>query len=264
MKIVLNPKYNHLREFVESVPGHSYREDAVLWDRRNRVETVEIDGQTLVVKRFKPVGFLKGLWYTFFGKSKARSAYENAGYLLENGVETAEPVAYIEQKWGGLFRRGILICKFLSQRTVKDMYTTVPLNDAQRHNLKHALVHFMVDLHRKGIVPCDFNMDNIFYREDPATGGYRFALIDINRMKHGGKIELQPEPRNVSTQELRRIWPLGVRAMSQLGVNVWELPEFVSAYYQATKANPDETAYRILRGNRRRQKRKRLSHIIKL
>ena len=95
MKLQLHPDYQHLEAFVRSIPSHGYAEEEVCWNRRNVVERVKTpDGQQdVIVKRFKPVGFFKGLIYTFFRKSKARRAYENALYLLRNGIGTALPTS---------------------------------------------------------------------------------------------------------------------------------------------------------------------------
>lgn len=109
MKLTLHPDYKYLEAFVRSIPSHGYAEEEVCWNRRNIVERVKAhDGFEVIVKRFKPVGFIKGLIYTFFRKSKARRAYENALYLLSQGVDTAFPIAYIEERRMGIFHAGYL------------------------------------------------------------------------------------------------------------------------------------------------------------
>lgn len=244
MKLQLHSDYQHLEAFVRSIPSHGYAEEEVCWNRRNVVERVKTpDGQQdVIVKRFKPVGFFKGLIYTFFRKSKARRAYENALYLLRNGIGTALPIAYIEERRMGVFRAGYFVSSYLPYATVIDMYMPERASDSERAEIQRGLVAFLVDLHSRGIVPQDFNMDNIFYHRDAESGELKFSLIDINRMATG---------RHTGTRD-------AMKALSQVGVNVWWLRDFVTYYHDLTGADCDECAYQILAFSRRRMRRKRL------
>ncbi|RXI24221.1 MAG: hypothetical protein C7K11_01920 [Candidatus Amulumruptor caecigallinarius] len=242
MKLQLHPDYQHLEAFVRSIPSHGYAEEEVCWNRRNVVERVKTpDGQQdVIVKRFKAVGFFKGLIYTFFRKSKARRAYENALYLLCNGIDTAFPIAYIEERRMGVFRAGYFVSSYLPYATVIDMYMPERASDSERAEIQRGLVAFLVDLHSRGIVPQDFNMDNLFYHRDAESGELKFSLIDINRMATG---------RHTGTRD-------AMKALSQVGVNVWWLRDFVTYYHDLTGADCDECAYQILSFSRRRKRRK--------
>ena len=80
MKLQLHPDYQHLEAFVRSIPSHGYAEEEVCWNRRNVVERVKTpDGQQdVIVKRFKAVGFFKGLLFCCSRKSQAVRADDNA------------------------------------------------------------------------------------------------------------------------------------------------------------------------------------------
>lgn len=243
MNVRLHPDYRHLDGFVRAVPGHGYSEEEVCWNRRNIVERVKTpDGTDVIVKRFKPVGFFKGLIYTFLRKSKARRAYENALYLLSQGIDTAFPIAYIEERRMGIFRAGYFISSYLPYNTVKDMFMPEKVSEAERAEIQYRLVEFLVGLHSRGIVPRDFNMDNIFYHRDAGSGNLKFSLIDINRLGIG---------RHPGVSDV-------MKSLAQLGVNIWVLREFVGYYHTLTGADPDDCAYRILSYRRKRQRRKRL------
>lgn len=243
MKLTLHPDYKYLEAFVRSIPSHGYAEEEVCWNRRNIVERVKAhDGFEVIVKRFKPVGFIKGLIYTFFRKSKARLAYENALYLLSQGVDTAFPIAYIEERRMGIFHAGYFISSYLPYDTVKDMFMPEKVSEAERAEIQRELVAFLVDLHSRGIVPRDFNMDNIFYHRDADSGRLTFSLIDINRLGIGCHPTLSD----------------AMKSLAQLGVNVWVLRDFVGCYHALTGADPDECAYRILSFQHKRIRCKRL------
>lgn len=243
MKLHLHPQYKHLEDFMREVPSHGYAEEEVCWNRRNVVERVKTpDGKDVIIKRFKPVGLLKGLVYTLFRKSKARRAYENAEYLLSHGVDTAFPIAYIEENRFGLFRSGYFISAFVPYNTVKDMFMPERGSVEERGGIQRALVAFLVNLHSRGIVPKDFNMDNIFYHRDDDSGEIKFTLIDINRLGKGCHPGIND----------------AMKSLAQLGVNVWVLRDFVGYYHELTGADPDDCAYQILSWSRRRTKRKNL------
>ena len=78
------------------------------------------------------------------------------------------------------------------------------VSEAERAEIQRELVAFLVDLHSRGIVPRDFNMDNIFYYRDNESGKLTFSLIDINRLGVGCHPTLSD----------------AMKSLAQLGVNV--------------------------------------------
>ena len=52
MKIVVNPTYEHLRKFIESVPDTFEREGRIIYSGRNLIKVMEVDGIEINVKRY--------------------------------------------------------------------------------------------------------------------------------------------------------------------------------------------------------------------
>lgn len=178
MKIVMNPAFLPLTDFINGIPQHRYAVDKVFCNHRNTVELTRYQGVDLVVKRFKRPTLANCFVYTFLRKSKCRRAYENAFRLREKGVATAPPVAYMEKKKYGLFHTGWYISGYLPYPTLDEEYHR---QDATgRDGLAWAAMDYLMSLFQKGIVNRDNNSSNILaFREN---GNWQFALVDINRI----------------------------------------------------------------------------------
>ena len=96
MKISISPQYEHLRGDILKVVTGDYIASKVYCHKRNVVEKVCMQGKDYVVKTYKRPNFFNRLAYTYLRKSKAKRAFLNALHLLELGIETPAPVAYIE------------------------------------------------------------------------------------------------------------------------------------------------------------------------
>ena len=102
MKTVINPTYNALSSFINRIPYIFDQEGALVFTARNQLKSYTVEGVDLIVKRYKRPHLINRIAYTFFRPSKAKRAYEYALRLLELGIDTPMPIAYIEQKIAGL------------------------------------------------------------------------------------------------------------------------------------------------------------------
>jgi tRNA A-37 threonylcarbamoyl transferase component Bud32 len=184
MKIVVNPLYTHLREFIGDIPNRNYKCDKVLEDRRNCIEKVTApDGTKLVIKRYKRPTYVNQVVYTFMRWSKAKRSYMYAARLLEKNIQTPEQVAYIEVfKWG-IFHTGYYITRYISDEPLTNISS---FNTQEREAILYDLARFTYDLHLKGIKHGDYHIYNMFYRHENER--YIFTLIDINRMEFRRKM----------------------------------------------------------------------------
>lgn len=184
MRIYIHPDYRYMASFVKRVPKGEYTVDKVFCNKRNKVELTTILGRKFVIKKYKTPNFFNCLIYSFFRKSKCRRAYEHAIKLLDKGIETPFPVAYIEEKKNGIFHTGYFISCYMPYKTMNDIriedFTTEEL-----YAIRDNLVEFVVDLNDKGVMPLDFNRGNVFIYRKPNDSRFRFALTDINRMRFG-------------------------------------------------------------------------------
>ena len=174
MNLTINPKYQSLKTFMLSLPERFDSEGVVLRDKRNVVKSFEVDGQILVVKRYKVSMLHQRIDYTLFRPSKAKRAYKFALRLREMGIDTPEPVAFIETTNIGLFRQGYFVSAFTSDNDIKSHLTM--LDDKLFFS---QFVDFIVFMHTNGFLHGDTNLSNFLYRMDGKN--FHFQVIDINR-----------------------------------------------------------------------------------
>jgi tRNA A-37 threonylcarbamoyl transferase component Bud32 len=182
-KCTINPTYADRREVIEGIIEGKYESGLIHRNKRNCVELVTVDGQRYVVKRYNPMSWFHVLLYTFFRRSKAYRAYTHAAALINSGIGTAYPIAYVDVYEKGLFSYCLFISGYVEGRLIVDIYGD-ELTDDEKTTLCNRFGAFTADLHNKGFMPTDYNPGNVIYkkRED---GTFEFALIDINRMTIG-------------------------------------------------------------------------------
>ena len=191
--MVLNPKYERLRSWIEGLPAMFEREGEVIYDARNQIRRYEVDGLTLCVKRFHRPMLLNRIIYTFFRPSKAKRSYLNGLYLIEHQIGTPEPIAYIEEHSCGLIGFSYLVTLQSSLTRLNREWTlnySPELEDTIR-----PLARFTAQMHESQALHYDFSPGNILW--DKVDGEYRFEVIDINRMRIGQKVTLRDGARSL-------------------------------------------------------------------
>lgn len=177
MRIVIASEYEKFRPFLTSVPD-LFREKRgmTLYEGRNEVRLFMVEGVPLVVKRYKKVNFIQKIVYSFFRLTKAARAFLFAARLRKLGISTPHEVAYMEQWKYGLFEIGYFVSLECKDIPLYDLLNLVPSFDK---NLARELAHFIVELHSKGFLHGDMNLNNFLYHKDKK--GCHFSVIDTNR-----------------------------------------------------------------------------------
>ncbi|MDD4823587.1 MAG: tyrosine protein kinase, partial [Bacteroidales bacterium] len=98
----INPAFEHLRSFIESVPKRFEKEGETIYTGRNLIKVFEYQGLRINIKRYHTPYFINSLIYSYFRPSKGWRAYTYPQRLLQAGVSTPEPIAYIEERCCGL------------------------------------------------------------------------------------------------------------------------------------------------------------------
>ncbi len=171
MRIVLNPKYDHLRGWIEQLPHTFDNQGKVIYEERNQIRL--IDG--LCVKRYCSPRWWNRLAYAFLRKPKAQRAYENAVKLLKSGIGTPEPVAYI------LGSNDYLVT--VTSSLTRNFYEFRDGVIAGKEDIICAFARFTAQLHDAGIKHLDYSPGNILFDKKGDT--WHFELVDINRMRFG-------------------------------------------------------------------------------
>lgn len=200
MKILINPRYEHLRPFVERLarPIFFARHGKTLQGGRNTVKLFETDGVRLVVKSYERLTFCNRMLYGSLRKSKAMRAYLHADRLRRLGIDTPEEVAVVEIRRRGVMRQ----CYFVSLYTDYESIRSATELFMQRTEAKNALdgmAELLVRMHGAGVEHKDLNVGNILYKKERANGAdrYCFMVIDTNRMSFRGHLSKRRRLRNM-------------------------------------------------------------------
>lgn len=198
--IVINPKYEYLHDWLTALSLRFESSGRIIYEGRNQVRIIPTgigEGEEVCVKRFHRPFLFNRVVYTFFRHSKARRSYENALRLLQAGIATPEPIAYIEEYRGGLLAYSFLITRVSSLNRLHREFSLDyhPELDETIRPLARLTAH----MHEQGILHLDFSPGNILF-DQLKNGEWAFELIDLNRMRIGHPVSMKE-----AAKSLRRI-----------------------------------------------------------
>ena len=176
MNVIVSSEYEYLNAWLSQVPRlFDGNQGELLYSGRNQIRRFDVDGQQLVVKRFKRNDILKAVIYTFFRENKARKSFENACQLRGRGFTTPREVAYIEERSMGLLRQVYYICRYTDAEPIRPR-----LIEQDPFDRELAIVYacYVASLHEAGVLHRDLNPTNVLVNAEN-----HFELIDINRMQ---------------------------------------------------------------------------------
>lgn len=179
MKLVLNPSYRRLEKLMETLPLSFPTLGVCIYKGRNELHKFSCEGKEYVVKNYKVPIFINRIAYTFFRPGKARRAYEYALKLRAMGIDTPEPVAYIEIKEGGLLCYSYFVSECCPYPHLMREFDNGGV--AGREAVLKAFAAFTVNLHEKGVFHLDYSSGNILF--DRYDGDIHFSILDLNRMR---------------------------------------------------------------------------------
>lgn len=226
MKIVINQKYSSLNSFVENLPNIFNDQGEIIYKERNILKSYSIDGYDIVVKRFKKPHLINRIAYTFFRSSKAKRSYEYALKLLELGVDTPAPIAYIEQYKCGLLTHGYLISIYEKEYSIiRDLMDGIQIDD----DLLKALALYIANLHQNGVLHLDISPGNLLYKR--VGDDVQFTAVDINRMQFINDISTEMRYKN----------------FNRLSENSEVLTKIAKYYAAATNLDEQEAIQKIIK-----------------
>ncbi|MGQ7944781.1 lipopolysaccharide kinase InaA family protein [Flavobacterium sp. WC2509] len=163
--------------------------------KRNVIKLFELNDKTINIKSFKIPNLINKIAYRYFRKSKARRSFEYATLLLEKGIGTPQPIAYLENyNWLGL-KDSYYVSEHLScDLTYREL---VEIPDYPDHeNILRQFTQFSYHLHQKGIEFKDHSPGNTLIRKS-TEGHYKFFLVDLNRMNFHEQMSFELRMKNL-------------------------------------------------------------------
>ncbi|MAB48199.1 MAG: Kdo domain containing protein [Flavobacteriaceae bacterium] len=147
---------------------------------RNVIKILTIDGQRYNIKEFKVPNLVNKIVYRFFRKSKAERSFLYGQRLLDLGILTPSPEAYIEYKSLFIFGKSYYISKQLEYDfTIRKLIDEPECDDYD--NILRQFTQFTYKLHENGIHFLDHSPGNTLIKK--TSTGYDFYLVDLNRME---------------------------------------------------------------------------------
>jgi len=177
--VVIHPDYAFYSDFINRLPAIFHTRGETIYQGRNEIKVFDVNGVKLNVKKYKVPIYINRLIYTFFRTTKAYRAYTYALKLLDRGIETPPPIAYLIFKRAGLIHQ----CYFISLQSSYShtMYEFGKGSLKGREFIIRSLVSFTAKLHDEGIYHRDFSPGNILFQL--SGDGVKFSLVDINRLQ---------------------------------------------------------------------------------
>lgn len=191
MKVIINSAYEQIAPFIKLIPHIFDKDGKVVYEGRNTLKSYSVEGISVIVKNFKKPHLFNKLIYTFLRPTKAQRSYEYAFQLLERGVNTPAPIAYIEEKIGGLINRSYYISVY--EREFTEIREHMFGKNYDEPFLKD-LVQFIAHAQQQGVLQKDLSPGNILTKKEGDKN--IFTLVDINRTEFKTELSLKEKYKN--------------------------------------------------------------------
>ena len=234
--IIIHPSYEHYADFINNLPTIFLKEGETIYKARNEVKLFCVNGKELIVKSFQIPHFVNRFVYAHLRSSKAERSYTNSMILLEKGIDTPQPVAYIE-----IIKNGLLLeSYYVSEKSPYDREFREISNSPVTEKSAPVLIQFAAftaSLHEKNVYHKDFTPGNVLFGEK--NGSYLFQLIDVNRMKIG-PVDMQMGCKNFYNLYMSDIhFSIVARHYAQVrGFDPGECEKLVLKYRLLPQKNP--------------------------
>lgn len=233
MKTIISPQYEYLRPYLADITTH-FENGREIHAGRNHIRVITPDGQLqLNVKRYAIPRWPNRLIYSCLRKPKGLRAFIYPQRLIDAGIPTPPPVAYIEQRTAGLIGYSYFVS--LQSELPGRLYElgNARMDCPEHISLARDLARFAARIHEARLTHLDFSPGNVLYETLP-DGSHRFALVDINRMRFG-EVDMKRGCANFA-----RLWGQP------------QLFELLAQEYAAARGFDPKECYRLMMDARRR------------
>ena len=177
--------------------GHLYKTGGAA-----SVGKVEVDGRTLVIKRYNIKGFAHWL-KRFWRPSRAWHSWREGNRLAFLGIATPKPLALLETRFLWLRGKAYLVTEHLPGPDIIERFAPyVEQGDAPEAELA-ALDRLFADLLRERISHGDLKGHNVFWDDG------RWALIDLDSMCQHRSSSSFASAYARDRARFMRNWPVG-------------------------------------------------------
>lgn len=194
-RLGLAPRHEALRDFALSLPQRFSRgEGEVIYRGRNELRRLTHDGHTYVAKAFRRPHLINAWAYGHLRPSKAERSLANALRLIAIGVNTPEPLAYLELRRSGLLGDSYyLSAQSECEHVFVDLFGH-PF--AEEEAVLREIGRVTAVMHNHGLAHLDYGRGNILFSCRSGQSPVRIELVDLNRL-YAGPVGLERGCKNL-------------------------------------------------------------------
>jgi len=180
--MTIHINFSDIKDYISSIPSLFEKgEGKVIYKGRNELRSFTFEGKEFIVKSYRRPNIINRFVYGIFRPSKAKRAYENALKLLEAGIGTPIPVAYINIRSFLLFDKSYLITlKSECSHVYAELFDK---KFKEEEKVIREIGRITALMHNKGYVHKDYGCGNILFEDTPQ--GIKIEMVDLNRMQFG-------------------------------------------------------------------------------
>ncbi len=162
---------------------------------RNKIKLFDFNEKKINIKSFKIPNLINKIAYRYFRKSKAKRSFEYATILLEKGIGTPEPIAFLENFNILGLKDSYYVSEHLNADLTYRELVEIP-NYPDNENILRQFTRFSFGLHEKGIEFLDHSPGNTLIKKN-SEGTYDFFLVDLNRMEFHESMTFEKRMKNL-------------------------------------------------------------------
>jgi len=197
MNLVIHPKHTITEADLISIVKNFSATGEILADgKRNKIKIFELQNKQLNVKSFKKPIIINQIIYGYFRPSKAKRSFEYASLLIDKGIGTPKPIAYVENKNILGLKDSYYFCEHINaDLTFRELVTSPDWPDHEQ--ILRQFTQFCFKLHENGIEFKDHSPGNTLIKKVSETS-YNFYLVDLNRMNFHDSMNFELRMKNLS------------------------------------------------------------------
>lgn len=187
IRILLNPKYKHLRPYLANIEEHFEREGKEIYRDRNVLRTLCVDGLNICVKRYAQLSLRSQMAVNFYKSPKGKKAYIKPLELRERGFESPEPIAFVKYRRGLIHVTTYFVCLQSTYRY--SLANILSFELPERDEITRSFAAYAARLHEEGFLHRDLTAADVLF--DKVNDRYHFSLIDTNSMHTGRTVSVE-------------------------------------------------------------------------